>query len=181
MSADAPTRPGPEKLASSLHLLRASFSLGSTDQQEASMSVTVDPLAATQTVAEAYGAAWNAHDLDAITAMHAEGMAFQLHVQGFEEAATPEAVHGQFSAIFAAWPDLHFATVRLTVAPDLFVHEFTISGTLAAPWPVGDEVAQPSGRHIAFPGVDVIRCTQGKVLRKDTYLDAVALRAGLGL
>ena len=33
----------------------------------------------------------------------------------------------------------------------------------------------------SFDGVDVIPCRDGKVLRKDTYLDAVALRSALGL
>jgi ketosteroid isomerase-like protein len=147
------------------------------------MSVThpTDTTERTRALAEAYGAAWNAHDLDAIMAMHAEDMAFQLHVEGFEEAASPEAVRGQFAFIFERWPDIHFETVRLTVAGELVVHEFVITGTLAGPWPLARERAVPDGRRIAFAGVDVLPCRDGRVVRKDTYLDAIALRNALNL
>ena len=135
----------------------------------------------TAELAARYGDAWNAHDLDEIMSLHAEDMAFHLHVDGFTEATTPEEVRAQFAFFFAAFPDLHFATRRLAIADDLFVHEFVITGTLAQPFPVGREVAQPGGEKIAFEGVDVIPCAGGRVVRKDTYLDAVALRDGLGL
>jgi len=144
------------------------------------MATTTDaPLAAAERLAHAYGDAWNAHDIETIMSLHAPGMTFHLHVEGFEEAATPEAVRGQFEAIFAAWPDLHFATTRLHVAPELVVHEFTINGTLAAPWPIEGGAAQPTGRRIAFDGVDVLPLRDGLVARKDTYLDGLAYRAGL--
>ncbi len=133
----------------------------------------------TAELATRYGAAWNDHDLDAIMAMHAEGMVFHLHVDGFSEATTPEEVRAQFAYFFAAFPDLHFATTRLTVRDDLFVHEFVITGTLAEPFPVGAEVAHPGTPRASFAGVDVIPCRDGKVVRKDTYLDGIALRAAL--
>ncbi len=138
---------------------------------------------ATRELAERYGQAWNDHDLETIMSLHADDMVFHLHVDGFEEAATPEAVREQFAYFFAAWPDLHFATQRLTVRDELFVHEFTITGTLALPFPVGAQVAQPEPDRgpIAYPGVDVIPCPAGRVARKDTYLDTEALRRGLGL
>lgn len=147
------------------------------------MSVTypTDAAERTRALAEAYGAAWNAHDLDTIMSLHAEDMVFHLHVEGFEEAATQEAVRGQFAFIFERWPDIHFETVRLTVADHVFVHEFVITGTLAGPWPLGGERATPDGRRLAFAGVDVIPCRDGKVVRKDTYLDAIALRDGLNV
>lgn len=135
----------------------------------------------TDALAQAYGQAWNDHDLDAIMALHADGMCFHLHLDGFAQASTPEDVRAQFAFFFAAFPDINFATRRLAVTDDLFVHEFTITGTLAEPFPLGEEVAQPAGGAIAFDGVDVIPCRDGKVVRKDTYLDGLALRAGLGL
>ena len=133
----------------------------------------------TAELAERYGTAWNEHDLDAIMALHAEGMVFHLHVDGFSEATTPDEVRAQFGYFFAAFPDLHFATTRLTVRDDLFVHEFVITGTLAEPFPVGGEVARPGTPKASFAGVDVIPCRDGRVVRKDTYLDGIALRAAL--
>jgi hypothetical protein len=135
----------------------------------------------TDALALAYGQAWNDHDLDAIMGMHADDMCFHLHLDGFTEASSPEDVRAQFGFFFAAFPDIHFATRRLVATENLFVHEFTITGTLAVPFPVGTEIAQPGTSAIAFEGVDVIPCRDGTVVRKDTYLDAVGLRAGLGL
>jgi steroid delta-isomerase-like uncharacterized protein len=145
------------------------------------MTTTTDALSTTRDLAERYGAAWNDHDVDAILAMHADDAVFHLHMTPFEEAADPESIRAQFEGFFAAWPDLHFHTERLTVREDLFVHEFTISGTLAAPFPVGDQLAQPTDGPVRFAGVDVIPCENGRLKRKDTYLDAAALRAAVGL
>lgn len=142
------------------------------------MSATTT-ISTTEQLAAAYGQAWNDHDLETIMSLHAEGMVFQLHVAGFEPATTPEEVRAQFGYFFEAFPDLHFATERLHVAEDLFVHEFVITGTLARPFPVGPEIAQPGTPKAAFAGVDVIPVRDGKVLRKDTYLDALALRGAL--
>lgn len=135
----------------------------------------------TDALAQAYGQAWNDHDLDAIMDMHADGMCFHLHLEGFAEARTPADVREQFGLFFTAFPDIHFAPRRLVVTDDLFVHEFTLSGTLAIPFPIGSEIAQPGTGSVSFDGVDVIPCRDGKVLRKDTYLDGVAMRSALGV
>jgi hypothetical protein len=143
--------------------------------------MTTATLHQTDALAQAYGQAWNDHDLDAIMDMHADGMCFHLHLDGFAEASTPQDVRDQFGLFFTAFPDIHFATRRLAVADDLFVHEFTISGTLATPFPLGTEIAEPGTGKVSFDGVDVIPCRNGKVVRKDTYLDGIALRSALGL
>jgi hypothetical protein len=133
-------------------------------------------------LAARYGQAWNDHDLDAIMSMHAPGMAFHLHVDGFQEAGTPDAVRAQFAFFFEAIPDLHFETARLAISEGLIVHEFSaISGTLAGPFPVGGSVATPDGRHMRFEGVDVLPCEGGLVKRKDTYLDGVSFTSQLSL
>ena len=57
-----------------------------------------------------YNEAWNAHDLDAITAMHAVDMVFENHTAG--ESATGPEVRAHIAAIFAGWPDIEFTTRR---------------------------------------------------------------------
>ncbi len=136
--------------------------------------------ASTDQLARRYGQAWNDHDLEAIMAMHAPGMVFHLHAEGFEPATTAEAVRQQFALFFDVLPDLHFATERLAVADDLFVHEYVMRGTFEKPLPVGGQVAEAGGR-IAVQGVDVIPCEGGRVKRKDTYLDGVGMLRQLGL
>ncbi|HSK51039.1 MAG TPA: nuclear transport factor 2 family protein [Solirubrobacterales bacterium] len=48
-----------------------------------------------------YNEAWNAHDLDAIVAMHAPDMVFANHTAG--ESASGEQVREHIAAIFATW------------------------------------------------------------------------------
>jgi steroid delta-isomerase-like uncharacterized protein len=134
----------------------------------------------TEQLARRYGQAWNDHDLEAIVAMHAPGMVFHLHAEGFEPATTEEAVRQQFALFLSVLPDLRFATERLTVASDLFVHEYVMSGTFDKPLPIAGLVAEV-GRRIAVPGVDVIPCEGGLVKRKDTYLDGLAMLRQLGI
>lgn len=129
-------------------------------------------------IAQRYGEAWNRHDLEAILALQTTDIAFQLHSAGFEEV-TGEALVRQFAYFFDAWRDLYFHTVRLDVSGDLIVHEFEITGTLTKPFPLGEVAAQPTARELRFPGMDVIRVRDGLVCRKDTYLDALTLKAQL--
>jgi ketosteroid isomerase-like protein len=58
-----------------------------------------------------YNDAWNAHDLDAIMAMHAPDMVFENHTAG--ERAEGMEVRGHIGSIFETWPDIAFATRRL--------------------------------------------------------------------
>ena len=143
------------------------------------------PETATQTTTEAlaqsYGDAWNNHDLDAVMEFHAPDSVFQLNLAGAPEVVGVDAIRGAFAGLFAAWPDIHFATNRLYTVGELIVHEYTITATLAVPFPLGSQVAQPTGQPISFRGVDVIPTSDGLVVRKDTYLDLVDAQAQLGL
>jgi steroid delta-isomerase-like uncharacterized protein len=126
-----------------------------------------------------YNAAWNAHDLDAIMALHAPDMVFENHTAG--ETATGDAVREHIGAIFATWPDIAFETRRLYVRDDLVVQEWTATATHASTMRRGDLVAEPTGRRIAWEGLDVIPFEDGRVKRKDVYSDSVAILRQVGL
>ncbi|HEU4598812.1 MAG TPA: nuclear transport factor 2 family protein, partial [Solirubrobacterales bacterium] len=70
-----------------------------------------------------YNTAWNAHDLEAIMAMHAPDMVFDNHTAG--ESATGAEVRDHIGSIFATWPDIEFTTRRLYVREGLVVQEWT--------------------------------------------------------
>ena len=53
---------------------------------------------------ERYNDAWNAHDVDAIVALHAPGMVFENHTAG--ERVEGDAVGPHIARIFENWPDL---------------------------------------------------------------------------
>ncbi|MFN8159923.1 MAG: ester cyclase [Solirubrobacterales bacterium] len=126
-----------------------------------------------------YNAAWNAHDLDAIVAMHAPGMVFENHTAG-EVAEGPEA-REHIGAIFETWPDIAFSPRRLYVRDGLVVQEWTATATHASQMRRGDLVAEPTGRTITWNGMDVIPFEDGLVKRKDVYSDSVSILRQLGL
>lgn len=128
---------------------------------------------------ERYNEAWNAHDLDAIVALHAPDMVFENHTAG--EAAEGEAVRAHVGAIFDSWPDIAFTTRRLYVRDGLVVQEWTASATHTETMRRGDLVAEPSGRRVEWDGLDVIPFEDGLVKRKDVYSDSVSIMRQVGL
>ena len=134
---------------------------------------------AVQGALDAYNAAWNAHDLDAIIGLHAPGMVFENHTAG--ESATGAEVRDHIGAIFETWPDITFAPRRTYIRDDLAVQEWTASATHARPMHRGDLTAEPTGRRIEWEGVDVIPFEDGLIARKDVYSDSVTILRGVGL
>jgi steroid delta-isomerase-like uncharacterized protein len=126
-----------------------------------------------------YNDAWNAHDLDAIIAMHAPDMVFENHTAG--ERAEGAHVREHIGRIFAAWPDIIFETRRLYVREDLVVQEWTASATHTEEMRRGDLIAPPSGKRVQWEGMDVIPFEDGLVKRKDVYSDSVGILRQVGL
>lgn len=143
------------------------------------MTTTTIDIEATAALAEAYSKAWNDHDLDAILAMHAPVSAFHLHVAPYPEADGHAAMRQQFAAFFAIMPDIAFTTLRQEVRAGLYTQEWEVTATIAEPWLIGNRTAAPTGEPIRFRGVDIISCEEGKVRRKDCYLDGVGLELAL--
>ena len=95
-----------------------------------------DGAAALEETIARYNDAWNAHDLDAIMAMHAPDMVFENHTAG--ESAQGEAARGHIGAIFETWPDINFEARRLYVRDGLVVQEWTATATHANEMRRGD-------------------------------------------
>jgi len=128
---------------------------------------------------ERYNEAWNAHDLDAIMAMHAADMVFENHTAG--ESAVGEEARAHIGSIFETWPDIAFSTRRLYVREGLVVQEWTASATHAKTMRRGDLVADPTGKRVEWDGLDVIPFEGGLVKRKDVYSDSVSILRQVGL
>jgi steroid delta-isomerase-like uncharacterized protein len=126
-----------------------------------------------------YNDAWNAHDVEAIVAMHAPDMVFENHTAG--ESAEGEDVREHVASIFHTWPDIAFATRRLYVRAGLVVQEWTATATHVKTMRRGDLAAEPSGRRIEWNGLDVIPFEKGLVKRKTVYSDSVSILRQVGL
>lgn len=115
----------------------------------------IDSASALERTIERYNDAWNAHDVDAIVALHAPGMVFENHTAG--ERVEGDAVREHLVRIFENWPDLAFRGRRLYARDGLVVSEWTATATDA------------DGRRLEWDGVDVFPFQDGLILRKDVY------------
>ena len=112
-----------------------------------------------------YDAAWNAQDLEAITALHDDAIVFQNHTAG-ERAEGADAVRSHIAAIFARWPTLRFQRRALRCGADFAVSEWTARAT-----------HPDDGRRLEWDGVDVFPLTpDGRIARKDVYSTSAAPR-----
>ena len=93
---------------------------------------------------------------------------FHLHGGGepaIGRAATREAI----ATVLARWPDIRFERKRVMhIGQGHFVSEYEMSATDA------------EGHLLVCDGVDVFAISDGRVARKDTYLDWPALQEQQG-
>ena len=123
----------------------------------------------TEALAGRYAAAWATRDPDAIAAMHTRDGMFHLHSAGSAPARGREAVRDAFAGILALIPDLGYEPVSLRVGEDHWVAEWRIVGTSA------------QGGRVEADLIDVVEVRDGLVHSKQSYVDALALQAQLGL
>ena len=125
------------------------------------MTSSPEDLAAT---VDRYNAAWNAQDLEAVAALHADDIVFHNHTAGERvEGATAVAAH--IGGIFARWPDLEFrGRSPLRIGPDFVVSEWTATATAS------------DGRRLEWDGVDILPFRNGLLVRKDVYSSSHAPR-----
>jgi steroid delta-isomerase-like uncharacterized protein len=102
-----------------------------------------------------YNEAWNAHDVEAIVALHASDMVFENHTAG--ERVAGDEVGPHIARIFENWPDLRFSGRRLYARDGLVVSEWTATAT------------DPEGRRLEWDGVDIFPFQGGLIVRKDVY------------
>jgi steroid delta-isomerase-like uncharacterized protein len=126
-----------------------------------------------------YAAAWEARDADLIAPFHAEDGIFHLH-SAAEPVRGRDAIRETFAGLLSMFPDLTFVEQKLISGDWGWVVRWTMSGTAAQPYPLGDKVAEP-GSHFEIDALDMITVADGKLTAKHTYLDWQAALNQLGL
>ena len=109
---------------------------------------------------EAFGAAWNAHDLEALLSMVTEDCVFET-AAGTEVFGNrfvgKDALRQAFAMAWHTWPDAQWLAPVHFVAGDRGVSEWTFAGT------------DRQGQRTEVRGVDVFVIREGLIARKDTY------------
>jgi steroid delta-isomerase-like uncharacterized protein len=127
-----------------------------------------------------YNDAWNAHDVEAIVAMHTEDSVFENHTTGDVNVGR-EAIGQALTGIFRVFPDLTFEGRRQYIRENLVVQEWTARGTHEGKMTRSGVELEPTGRRVEYRGMDVIPIRDGLVARKDVYSDGVTVLRQLGL
>lgn len=127
-----------------------------------------------------YNAAWNAHDPEAIVALHTEDSVFCNHTSG-GEAQGREAIRQLVAKVFTDLPDLHFEPRRLYLREGLIVQEWMATATHNRPLHYGGRTLPPTGHTLSWIGVDVMPLRDGRVARKDVYANSLSYLRQIGL
>ena len=127
-----------------------------------------------------YNDAWNAHDLDAIMAMHAPDMVFENHTAG-EVAEGEEVRDAHRRGSSRAGPTSASRAGAPTCRDGLVVQEWTATATHANRCAAATSSPSPPARQISWKGLDVIPFSDGLVKRKDVYSDSVSILRQVGL
>ena len=127
-----------------------------------------------------YASAWAHHDTDAILALHSEDSVFEVHGGGLKATGLTE-IRQALDTFFATWTQARFEPRGVLFGTEHFVAEWTLHATIVSPAGVaGTQTTAATSQDIAMEGVDIIRVVNGRVTRKDTYVDALTLQAQLG-
>src|ERR1700724_4736979 len=111
-------------------------------------------------------AAWARHDPDAIVAMHTEDTVFHMHGMA-DPAIGAAATRDAIAALFVQAPDIKFQRKTAYFGEGHMVTEYVVSGTV-------------DGVPFACDGVDVFQLRDGRIGRKDTYLDTITYQQQVG-
>jgi len=126
--------------------------------------------------ARAYLDAWNARDARAIVATFAENGTYEDPTT--TGPLTGSAIGDNATALWSAFPDLAFETVRLAEAgPGVAVLEWRMKGTNAGSF----RELPPTGKKVDVPGIDVIAVEASGIRSVRGYFDSRAVPDQLGL
>jgi steroid delta-isomerase-like uncharacterized protein len=107
-----------------------------------------------------FAAAWNRHDLDALMSMMTDDCVFEAsagpRVDG-ERSQGQAAVRAAFAAVFADFPDAHWAGARHFISGTRGVSEWTFTGT------------HRDGSRVEVNGCDLLTFRDGKIAIKNSY------------
>jgi steroid delta-isomerase-like uncharacterized protein len=109
---------------------------------------------------DAFGDAWNRHDVDDIMTFMADDCAFETtagpEVCG-KRYVGREAVRKAFARVFSIFPDAHFGNARHFLSGDRSCTERTFTGTSS------------DGKRVEVLGCDLFTFRDGKITLKSSY------------
>ncbi len=119
-------------------------------------------------IVKRYFAAWEAHDVDAIVALHPPDSQFQAHGRGAAVRGR-EALRQEFAHVFEIYPGFGFEERHVPFGSGHWVLDWTLT------------FQRPGGSRRGVHCLDVVEiATDGLVARKDTFFNFAELEAAFG-
>ena len=129
-------------------------------------------------VADAYVAAWNAHDPDAAAALMADDVTYLDATVGEPQKGREAARDKVIKLFVTAAPDL---TWKMTSEPiesaNGIAYEWTFAGTNTGAW--GPD-SPATNKSFSFNGVTFMRVENGKITYQGDYYDSLGFQKQLG-
>jgi steroid delta-isomerase-like uncharacterized protein len=145
------------------------------------VAATTSALAADMTprqVADAYMAAWNAHDPEAAAALMADDVTYLDATVGEPQKGREAARDKVIKLFVTAAPDL---TWKMTSEPiesaNGIAYEWTFAGTNTDAW--GPDTPA-TGKSFSFNGETFMRVENGKIVYQGDYYDSLGFQKQLG-
>lgn len=129
------------------------------------------------TVARAYFAALDAHDLDAAEALWKPG-AIDRAVGLFEFPVPGSDFRNWFGAMFAAMPNIEFEVIQAIAQKETAVVRWVARGTFDGTGTF--EGLTPTGAQVEVEGCDVITVRDGLIVENHGYLNGADMARQLG-
>jgi steroid delta-isomerase-like uncharacterized protein len=132
----------------------------------------VDPA----TVARAYFAALDAHDLDAAVALWEPGRTDRI--VGMAEFDVPHGFRQWFGALFAAFPDARLEVISVTAQEQNAAVRYRVTGTFDGTGRF--EGLSPNGARVDVEGFDLFTVRDGRIVENHGFINGADLARQLG-
>ena len=128
------------------------------------------------TVARAYFAALDAHDLDAAAALWEPGRTDRI--VGMAEFTVPEGFKRWFGTLFAAFPDARIEVLSVTAQKENAAVRYRVTGTFDGTGRF--EGLSPNGARVDVEGFDLFTVREGLIVENHGFINGADLARQLG-
>jgi glyoxylase-like metal-dependent hydrolase (beta-lactamase superfamily II)/ketosteroid isomerase-like protein len=130
-----------------------------------------------ETIARRYFEAIDAHDVQAATAMWADGG--RENVRGQVDVLAPEGVREFIGELVGAMPNLNMQVLSTTSEGECCGVQWRLTGTFAGPGHFGG--VAPTGNPIELEGFDLLTVRDGLIQSNDAFTDSMTFARQVGM
>lgn len=128
-------------------------------------------------VVDEYFEAIGRRDLDGLAAVWADDGVD--HFIGMTDVVGPEGVRAFFGELFGAFPDFSMVVQQTVAQTGRVAVHWRATGTFAGPGSF--QGIEPTGARVELEGIDLVRVTDGRIVRNEACVDQLGLARQIGM